>query len=176
MLGALVGTILTFRARWAARAALAVAFCIQFLDLLPMRQSIAHESALTEQSPLQSPIWWTLSKSNRHLIVLPARQCDPIHTPGGDPAWPWFADLAARSGMTLNSVHAARFSAQSDSYNCKLLPLELGKGKLESGTAYVLSDSLASAAAARTRTHVCRRVDAFNLCLSRDASESPLGQ
>jgi hypothetical protein len=163
-LGALVGSLLTLRTRWAARTALLAAFCLQFFDLLPIRESIAHESSFFERTPLNSSEWWALAKSNKHLLILPARQCDSLHTPGGDPAWPWFAGLAAKTGMTLNSVHAARFSGPSNDYNCKSLPLEVAQGKLQDDTAYVLSDRLLLLAIARDRTHFCRRVDDFNLC------------
>lgn len=163
-LGALLGSMLTLRTTWAARMVLLAAFCLQFFDLLPIRESIAHESSLFEHTPLHSPEWWALAKSNKHLIVLPARQCDPVGTPGGDPAWPWFAGLAAKTGMTLNSVHAARFSDPSNDYNCKSLPLEVAQGKLQADTVYVLDDRLVLLAIARDRTHFCRRVDDFNLC------------
>jgi len=163
-LGALVGTALTFHRQWAARVILAVALCVQFLDLSPIREAVAHESSLLDHTPLRAETWKTLAEFNRHLIVLPARQCNSVRTPGGDAAWPWFAGLAARDGMTLNSVHAARFSAQSNAYNCAKLPLEISQGNLRRDTAYVLGDRLALLASGRNRTHFCRRVDGFNLC------------
>jgi hypothetical protein len=163
-LGALVGTLLTQRAPWAARTVLVAALCLQVFDVLPIRESVAHESSLFERTPLHARDWWMLAKSNRHLIVLPARQCDAARTPGGDPTWPWFAGVAAKTGMTLNSVHAARLSVPSDDYNCKRLPLDVAQGKLQSDTAYVFDDRLALLAIMRNHTHFCRRVDDFNLC------------
>ncbi len=163
-LGALVGTLSTLRRPPAARVALAAALLLQFFDLLPVRQSVAQESARVATSPLVAKDWRTLAKGNKHLILLPARQCDALGTPGGDPAWPWFAGLAARSGMTLNSVHAARSSAASESYNCVTLPLEVAQSKLLRDAAYVLGDHLALLAIAHDHTHFCRRVDGFNLC------------
>lgn len=163
-LGALVGCLMVLRKRWAARMTLVAVLCLQFFDLLPIRVSVAHESSLFNHTPLHAPIWWVLAKSHVHLVILPARQCDSAGTPGGDAAWPWFAELAAKTGMTLNSVHAARFSVASDQYNCRTLPLEVAQGKLQSDTTYVLDDRLALLVAAHNRTHVCRRIDAFNLC------------
>jgi len=163
-LGALVGTLIAIPSLWAARTVLAVALLMQLSDVLPIARSIALESSRTVSTPLLAADWQTLAKSHQHLVVLPARQCDLLRTPGGDAAWPWFAGLAATSGMTLNSVHAARSSAASEAYNCRTLPGEIGRSDLQHDTAYVLGNSLALLAVARTRTHFCRRVDGFNLC------------
>ena len=66
--------------------------------------------------------------------------------------------------MTLNSVHAARWSAASEAYNCRSLPRQVLQGRLDPRTAYVLGDALAIGAMAHNHTLFCRRVDGFNLC------------
>lgn len=168
-LGALIGTVLTIQTRWPSRIVLAAFLLLQVFDVLPVMQLVARESAITVTTPLVASDWQLLARTHRHLIVLPARQCDSMRTPGGDPAWPWFAALAARSGMTLNSVHAARSSATSEAYNCQTLPREIAQGRLQRDTAYVLSDPLAHLASARSRSHLCRRVDGFNLCTVQES-------
>jgi hypothetical protein len=163
-LGALVSTIIVLPSLLVSRTVLALALLVQLLDVLPIARSLALESSRTVSSPLLATDWQILAKSHRNLVVLPARQCDSVRTPGGDAAWPWFARLAATSGMTLNSVHAARSSAASEAYNCGTLPQKVGQGNLQRDTAYVLGNSLALLAVSRNGTHFCRRVDGFNLC------------
>jgi hypothetical protein len=138
---------------------------VQYADTFAIRGAVAQQSRTTWANPLSAPDWTALSLSHKHLIVLPARQCDAAQTPGGDDVWPWFARLAARGGMTLNSVHAARFSAASDAFNCAELPKRLVRSGPEKDSAYVLGDRLGLMVASRfDRTHYCRRVDGFNLC------------
>jgi hypothetical protein len=165
-LSALVGTLTSVPKRWPARATIAAALLVQYFDTLPIRDTVAHESARMASSPLIAAEWQALARSHAHLVLVPAVQCDPRHTPGGDAAWPWFSRLAARSAMTLNSVHAARSSTRSNVYNCTTLPQEIRQGKLDRGTAYILSDQLARLSMARNPSSLCRRVDGFNLCMA----------
>jgi hypothetical protein len=167
MLGAIVGAASIMRTRWSRRAVIAAAFVVQFLEMVPLRAAVAEQSNVAMSNPLVARDWAAIGQANRHLVILPARQCDSDLTPGGDAAWPWFARLAARNGLTLNSVHAARISAASDALNCSALPRQMAAGNLQSDTAYVLDDALARLVATRGRTHDCRRVDNFNLCLRR---------
>jgi hypothetical protein len=164
VLGAITATLAAFSTRTARCAILGVALLIQYFDILPVRDAVADRFAARYVNPLRAAVWPTVGRNHKHLILLPARQCDLTETPGGDANWSYFALLAARSGMTLNSTHAARDSAQSDSYNCNWLPQHLLHGELADDTAYVLSDQLALSAIEHDSTHYCRRVDGFNLC------------
>lgn len=175
-LGALVGILSAIKSRFLARTALIVTLTIQFLCVLPIMRSIALESAQTVSTPLISRDWRMLGRTHSHLVIVPAWQCSHMATPGSTEAWPWFADLAATSRLTLNSVHAARTSAASEEYNCRTLLREVRSGRLQPDTAYVLLDSFALSAIAHNRTHFCRRVDGFNLCSfdPADADQSHL--
>lgn len=163
-LGAVVGSLYAIKSRFLARTVLVLALIMQFLYVLPIMHGVASESAQTVSTPLTARDWQMLGKTHSHLLIVPAWQCSRMATPGGTEAWPWFADLAATNRMTLNSVHAARQSAASQEYNCSGLLREIGLGKLQRDTAYVLLDPLAVSAIAHNRTHYCRRVDGFNLC------------
>jgi hypothetical protein len=164
LLAAVVGGALTLRAQWSRRAVLAAALALQIFDTLPIRAAVAERAGITVANPLVAPDWAAVARANKHLVILPARQCDPMLTPGGDAAWPWFARLAARNGMTLNSVYAARISSASDALNCAMLPREVADGNVKNDTAYVLSDWLAKLAEVHARALRCRRVDGFNVC------------
>ncbi|HEX3665251.1 MAG TPA: DUF6311 domain-containing protein [Rhizomicrobium sp.] len=163
-LGAITGTVAAFTNQMARRVVLAAAFLIQFLDVLPVRNGVAERSAGRHASPLQAPDWSIAARKHGHLVLLPAWQCDTIRTPGGDADWSYFAWLAARNGMTLNSTHAARDSAPSSAYNCVSLPRQVRRGHFAEDTAYVLSDGVVEAAIRYDTTHYCRRVDGFNFC------------
>jgi len=164
LLGAIVGGALTMRAQWARRTVLAAALALQLFDTLPLRAAVAERARITVSNPLAAADWTAVAGSMKHLVILPARQCDSTLTPGGDAAWPWFARLAARNGMTLNSVYSARISSASKALNCTVLPQEVAAGKVGNDTTYVLSDRLARLAEMHARALACRRVDGFNLC------------
>jgi hypothetical protein len=165
VLGAIVGTVLAFPDPRVRRAVLALMLLLQYADTFAMRSAVAQQSRTTWPNPLSADDWTVIGLSHKHLIILPARQCDAAQTPGGDDTWPWFARLAARGGMTLNSVHTARLSAASYAFNCAELPKRLVQSGLAKDSAYVLGDRLALAVVSRYgATHYCRRVDGFNLC------------
>jgi len=163
-LGALAGSLSAIKSRLLARTVLTVALVVQFVYVFPIMRSVADQSAQTVATPLVAKDWQVLGKSHRHLVIVPAWQCNWMASPGGTEAWPWFASLAATRGMTLNSAHAARASATSQDYNCNKLLREVAQGELQRDSAYVLLDRLALSAIAHNRTHFCRRVDGFNLC------------
>ncbi|HEY3637911.1 MAG TPA: DUF6311 domain-containing protein [Rhizomicrobium sp.] len=165
MLGAILGSITTFKSPAWRNAVLALAFLVQYFDTLSLRVEAIHRAQDRYEDPLEKADWQAIGSNHKHLVILPARQCDLANTPGGDTDWPYFARLAARRGMTLNSTHAARASAASNLYNCVQLPQQVIRGKLASDTAYVLSDRLVVLAIEHNTTHFCRRVDGFNLCI-----------
>ncbi|MGH9617703.1 MAG: DUF6311 domain-containing protein [Acidobacteriaceae bacterium] len=176
LLGAIVGATSLFRARWMSRAALAAALLLQLYDTAPIRNGVAAQYRIAYPDPLTAAVWATIPKSSRHLVILPAAQCVPWLGPERDPAWPWFARLAARSGMTLNSTHSARPSAASKAFNCSRLPEILMRDGPARDTAYVLNDQYALRLLDRfRRTHYCRRVDGLNLC-TYDPARAPLSR
>ncbi len=164
-LAAIVATTLAIQKPWPRRAALVATFLVQFCDTLPLQHAVATQIRITNSNPLVSRDWAQLSDYAKHLVILPAWQCDPMYTPGGNGAWPWFAWLAGRSGLTLNSVHAARTSAASETLNCADAPKQVARVGLDPKTAYVLNDALAVLVIDRQApSDYCRRVDGFDLC------------
>jgi hypothetical protein len=173
ILGAILGTVLAFSDRHARRAVLAATLLLQYVDTFALCSAVARQSRNTYATPLSAADWGEVAKLQKHLIILPARQCHAMQAPSGYDAWPWFARLAARGGMTLNSVYAARDSAASYAYNCVELPKRLARTGPDRDSAYVLGDRLALTLASRFGgTHYCRRVDGFNLC-TYDPSRAP---
>ncbi|HEX4159038.1 MAG TPA: DUF6311 domain-containing protein [Rhizomicrobium sp.] len=164
-LGGIVGIIVAVPNRTARRCILAVALLIQYFDLLPLREGVATISARVFSTPLTQPDWQQVPHFHRHLVVLPAMQCRADVSPGGLAVWPFFARLAARGGMTLNSAYLARESRETLFTDCEMITSELLQHGFHRDTAYVLSDQLAVHMVLKGRTdHYCRRVDGFNLC------------
>lgn len=174
LLGVIVGATTAFCAPWSRRAVFAVTLLVQYIDSIPIRDGLNAHARITHLNPLMAREWETIGKLHKHLIILPAWQCGLDRTPGGGASWPWFARLAARSGMTLNSVHSARPSSASKSFNCTKLPKQLLSRGPEKDSAYILDDRLAlSLVSHYSSTHFCRRIDGFNLC-TFDPRQAPL--
>jgi hypothetical protein len=164
-LAAIVGIISAIPARKTRRLVLASALILQYFDLLPVRAQVAASARKVHPDPLISRAWAELPNRYRHLVILPAIQCNPAATPGGLEMWPRFARMAARSQMTLNSVYVARLSARVRAFDCTETPKDIVESGLSRDTAYVLSDFLAITIMHKyNNPHYCRRVDGFNLC------------
>jgi hypothetical protein len=165
ILAAIVGTMIAFPSSAATRLVLAVALLIQIADLMPLRNAVAEQADRRYSSPLDSADWTEISAWHIHLVILPAWQCSWGKSPGGDNGWQYFARLAARAGLTVNSVYTARTSPAAKKFYCATMPETLLRQGPDTKTAYVLSDELAAVVAGRPGiTHYCRRVDGLNLC------------
>ncbi len=165
ILAAIVGPLMTCPRRQVVSFLLCLALVTQMADLMSLRQAISAQAQVRQADLLVSSDWASLPQRHRHLVVLPAWQCSRDQTPGGSEAWYWFARLAARSGMTVNSFYTSRISSTAIHLYCSVMPEVLGRQGPETDTAYVLGGALALAVAMRPgSTHYCRRVDGFNLC------------
>ncbi|MGH6889546.1 MAG: DUF6311 domain-containing protein [Rhizomicrobium sp.] len=160
-LAGIAGLMTTVRSPAARRALLAVALTLQYFDGLPIRDGVAASAQAYHPDRLVSTVWTALSRNYHHLVILPAFQCG-ARTPAGLDVWPQFAGLAARGGMTLNSVYASRMRPQTLRLDCVTIPAQVMREGLDARTAYILSDGLV--ADLGNRPHDCRRVDGFNLC------------
>lgn len=161
---AIAGVCATIQFRWARLTLLAFALIVQYFDVLPIPADISRAAKRTYPAHLVSSVWRSLPARYQHLVILPAFQCG-----GGTPArldvWPEFAHLAAKGGMTLNSVYVSRVSRQMRLDDCVRAPAALMHDGVRADTAYVLSDAVA--AVMRQNPNFagdCRRVDGFNLC------------
>jgi hypothetical protein len=163
-LAAIAGILATVPSATVKRLALAAALVLQYFDVLPVAHGVAAWARVHHPDRLVSADWTALPASYRHLVILPAFQCGQ-DTPVGLDAWPQFARLAARGGMTLNSVYVGRISSQTLTLDCVTIPGQLVRTGLAPDTAYVLSDRMAGAVLGHPETaHYCRRADGFNLC------------
>lgn len=172
MLAAIAGAILVIRNRWAKSALIAGCLLLQYADTAGLAADVAREARATVRDPLVSADWPALARSNAHLVLVPAFQCDRVLTPGGDAGWHWFAWFAAKNAVTLNSVSAARVSTASDKFNCGLLPRQLARGIVATGTLYVLGDRLARLAVANNNSLYCQQLDGFNVCTLKQVGSS----
>ncbi|MGH6890385.1 MAG: DUF6311 domain-containing protein [Rhizomicrobium sp.] len=172
MLAVLIGAALVIRNRGMKTALIAGCLLLQYADTAGLADDLARETRKVVFDPLVSADWAVLARANAHLVLVPAFQCDRAWTPGGDPDWHWFAWLAARSDMSLNSVYAARTSQQSDRFNCIILPQRLAHGIVMPGTVYVLGNGLARLAAASNPALHCGRIDGFDVCALNVAGSS----
>lgn len=173
MTGAIVGGALTMRGQRSRRAILAAALAVQLFDILPLRASVMARAGVDIRDPLVAPEWMVVAHAYRHLVILPARQCNAAVTPANAESWPFFASFAARHGLTLNSVYAARISSKDEELNCTVLPRDVAAGRVRRDTAYVLSDELAGLAAGHG-LH-CERLDGFQVCTVSDGIRSSAG-
>lgn len=163
ILFAVVAPLTAVSGRITRLALIASALLIQFVDTAPL------DVAAAEQIRLAGPVsriadLEKIAVHYRHLIVLPAFQCGSAKTAGGDAGWPQIARMAARTALTLNSVHAARISTGSLALNCRELPQQVQHGDLQAGAIYVLDDRLAVLAMKHNASTFCRRVDGLNVC------------
>ena len=138
---------------------LAALLIVQLADTQSLRREIqSHWDKVMSAAPLAAPVWRTLGKDHRHLVVVPPWQCGP----GRDNGFWVFPMLAVRQGMTINSYYAGRYAPRQIAYFCSEHE-RIRKEGMRSDTAYVLSDEAYDAliAGGFAPTHDCRKVDGF---------------
>lgn len=172
MVSAVAAAFLVIPNRWAKSTLIGGCLLLQCADTAGLAADVARDARATVRDPLVSADWPALARSNAHLVLVPAFQCDRADTPGGDAGWHWFAWFAAKNAITLNSVSAARISTASNTLNCGLLPRQLARGIVAPGTLYVLSDRLERLASANNDSLYCRQLDGFNVCALKQVGSS----
>ena len=122
---------------------------------------------------MSSPIWNSLGRDDRHLVVLPAWQCSfPaqgwVDTPGGIDGFKIFGFLAADQRMTLNSFYAPRLSGAQIDFFCRDQIGRLPHDGPAPDTAYVFKteDPLIRLIGGYPGEQ-CRFVDGFGLCAAK---------
>jgi hypothetical protein len=152
---------------WRLNLALSLALEIQVLDLATLRNTI-HEQWQTASADLvsQSPDWHGLGRMQRHMVVIPAWQCETFGY-----GYATFGRLAVEQHMTTNSFYAGRYSDAQKAFFCEKQPLQIISAGLQSDTAYIFDSAKPGDAAAVPDIVVipnggkyCRRVDATILC------------
>lgn len=148
------------------RVALLLALLTQMFDLRPMHIALRENWARGSSAAfIDKPVWQETARNHRHLVVIPAWQCDKDSkdTPGGYSGYWIFGKLAADHGMTINSFYAGRTTPKQLEYFCKTQPAEIARSGLEPDTAYVFN-STALVISLPVRGHFCRDVDGVVLC------------
>jgi hypothetical protein len=159
--------VMTARA-WApatGTAVLLAALVVQAADVRVLRARVRAMVDQRFESPLQAPAWHALAGQVDTLVVLPAYQCDPYHTPGEAYGNITFGMLAASQGLRTNSFGASRYGRDELYAHCvDRLRAELG-GELDPRAAYVVTDAVRTVwAATGMQSHRCDVADGFNLC------------
>lgn len=171
VLAAIVGTGRAWRPRhgiWVLAAAVA----LQAADLATLRTQVRATVDQRFPSPLVSPQWEALAGRVDTIVLLPPFECQPGSGVGGAYSYVTFGKLAAALQLRTNDYYAARYSRAERYAHCVDLMRQYLSGALDPRTAYIVADGVRTMwAAARVRSHVCERVDGYNLCTPRDPED-----
>ncbi len=150
------------------------AFAVQIVDLRGLRKEVRHTWSSTPIGVFSGtqmdvftngPVWQDIAHRYRHLVVMPAWQCEWAHeTPGGEFGYWIFGKLAGEHRMSLNSFYAGRTSPSQIDYFCQTMPADLQQSGLANDTAYVFQRA-AHAYAIPHNEHACRVLDGVILCV-----------
>jgi hypothetical protein len=165
---ATIGILVPPRAQGACALLLAIG---QFFELAPLREGVRGAQATTPRVParLASESFRRLGEVHRHLVVLPAWQCGPLKSPGGDAGFATFGLLATRQRMTTNSYYSSRYSDRANRVHCRDLPAELLRRGPAADTAYVVDSEFLRWFEVSAPSHECGDRDGFHLCVRRGA-------
>ena len=141
---------------------------LQLADLQGLYAKIRTKWETTSSSAVtDGPPWEGLGQYDRHLVVIPAWQCDRSGTPGAESGYWIFGKLAARENMTINSFYGSRWTREQTEYFCEGQLADLKRNGLEKGTAYVFP-SWSTLLGVKLGDHHCVAVDGMILCSDRD--------
>ena len=166
LLAAAIWVMARWQWRRAAVAVLLLAGLLQLLDGREQRDYVRWANAIGYRLPaMSSPLWQGLGARHAHLVVLPAWQCGSLASPGGNPGFWIFGELARRARLTINSVSLARYSPAFETTHCAAIPERFQAAGPEPATAYVLDEGFArSLALLPLDRHLCGRADDFVVC------------
>ena len=144
---------------------LSALLALQIYDTRPVRQQVRAARSGSAPGNLISPVWRTLNRDHRNLMVLPAWQCKGENSPGDGDGFRIFGLLAAEQGLGINSYYAARYHQNTLTFHCKTAIEQVSKEGLAAHTAYVVSPQVARMIAnGPTGADHCYGVDGFILC------------
>ncbi len=166
LIGILTSIFTLFRRRTAI-IVMAMAFAIQIADTSSVRAFVRVMTSRGLGTPLRSPVWSSLGRLHRNLIVLPAWQCDAGKTPGLRDGFRIFGFLAFEQRMRTNSYYASRYSAESIQYHCVQSTQDLYTKPLAQDSAYVVNAGAAALIEiGPSGPNHCHNVDGFTVCSS----------
>ena len=155
------------------RSAHTAMLIVQFADLNGLYESIrSHYKSVSSDAFTDAPEWQAIGRNHRHLVVIPAWQCNPAESPGGLQGYWIFGKMAAKHLMTINSFYAGRYSPTQLARSCDKEPKEIAQDGLQDDSAYVFARA-ALVVGLNTRDHFCRALDGLIVC-SRQPGESGL--
>jgi hypothetical protein len=150
-----------------AVAVVAVTFVIQYVDLSPLRSAVRLAVNGNSRWPLISSAWNSLGAEYKHLVVLPAKQCNE-DGPGGPEGYRTFGLLAVSQHLTINSYHAGRYDSASLKYHCEDVIKTIAYRGLAKDSVYVVSPQVARLiASSPSGPDKCRQLDGFIVCADR---------
>lgn len=161
-----LGILLPRRVQGVVAVSLAV---LQIVELGPLTRGVRIATASWGPAvELRSETFRRLGEAHRHLVVLPAWQCDPSSSPGGIIGYGTFGVLAARQRMTINSYYSSRYSRRVLDVHCRMLPTAILNRGPDVDTAYVVHPNYRAWFEARAAaSHECGTRDGFDLCVRR---------
>jgi len=156
--------------RRAAMAAMAVAVVLQGLDMSGAYRALharGRSPAWTDyDSPMTSPVWQAIVPRYRHLVMAPPDMCAAVWAPVAGPHLP-FSLVAGTHGVTINSGNAGRYDTSAVLRYCATLEADLGAGRVDDDSLYVLSPAVREVLGAATRVPLaCGRLDGVDVCVT----------
>ncbi|HIU02784.1 MAG TPA: hypothetical protein IAB63_05975 [Candidatus Onthocola gallistercoris] len=126
------------RKEWAAFAGIALAACIQLLDLGAYAFNGGRQitMAYSRESILDAENWNGVLEGKQHLVFLPFNQL--ADTDNGSEIMYAFANLAVDHGMTVNYCIAARVDTDKVASDEDILKENLQTGNYDKSTVYIL--------------------------------------
>lgn len=166
LIAAAIWVVARWRWRQGATAALLLAAAVQLVDGQTQRDYVRWANSIGYRLPaMTSPMWQGLGVDHAHLVVLPAWQCGNLQSPGGNPGFWYFGEIARRERLTINSVYLPRHSDEFRHLHCRTLPARFVAAGPDPATAYVLGDGFARLLAMTPLPgHLCGQADDFVVC------------
>jgi hypothetical protein len=157
-------------------ALISAALVVQLADLAPLHAETRGVCEARFPNLLRSSAWNDLGARFDNLIMIPAYQCGAGQAAGGMFNYVYFGKLAAIERMRTNNYYAARYTdAELRAHCVDLLRTQL-EGRLDSRSAYVVSDKIRDVWQARGVPVSCQEADGNNLCAQTAGSRNLLSR
>ena len=166
LIAAAIWVVARWRWRRGATVALLLAAVVQLLDGQPQRDYVRWANSIGYRLPaMTSPLWRGLVVEHAHLVVFPAWQCGNLKSPGGNPGFWVFGEIARRERLSINSVYLPRVTEAFHRLHCRELPQRFVAEGPDAATAYVLGERFARVLAVTPLNgHLCGQADDFVVC------------
>ena len=138
MLFAIMTIASRIRKEWAAFAGIAIAVCIQLMDLGTYAFNGGRQTtvAYSRESILDANSWEAVFEGKQHLVFLPFNQLTDVDN--GSEIMYAFANLAVEHDMTINYCIAARVDTDKAASDENVLKEYLKAGNQDKSTVYIL--------------------------------------